>query len=489
MRTLLLGSILLTFPAARPTLAQPPAPSAPSTTTPATATAIPVRVSTRVELLSIVFQLAGAPEYNQLNAQSPYAQRAQLYFREFAGHDAVKLARDYRKKFGVSHDAVMSYAIHLVDNPGSPLTPLEPKIPFDLNPPRLDKRWNGERAKAFLEALNRFAVESKAEEFFKSNQPLYDKAATRLTERVNGKPYRAWLDSFFGAKAGAEFTAIPGMLNGGSNYGVGVLHANGREEVLPVIGVHKFDAEGVPVFEESDGPTIVHEFCHSFTNPLVDKNIKTLLPSFEKLFPTRANVMRQQAYAGPREMAYETLVRACTVRYAMEKEGKDAGAAQLADERARGFLWTGELVDLMSVYQLQRDKYPTFESFMPEVVALFAKLAEKPEEQAKKVPTVKRFTPDLRAGRIDVAATEIEIEFDRPMTPGGFSFVGDPKQMPKATGSPVFSSDGRRCTLPVKLETGKRYTLRMNSLQHHGFTSLDGYALDPLEVSFSAVGK
>lgn len=63
---------------------------------------IPVRVSTRVELLSIVFQLAGSPEYNQMNAQSPYSQRAQEYFRGFAGHEVVKLAREYRKNNGIS---------------------------------------------------------------------------------------------------------------------------------------------------------------------------------------------------------------------------------------------------------------------------------------------------------------------------------------------------------------------------------------------------
>jgi hypothetical protein len=176
------------------------------------------------------------------------------------------------------------------------------------------------------------------------------------------------------------------------------------------------------------------------------------------------------------------------VRYAVEKEDAKSAAAQLADERARGFLWTGEVVDLLGTYQLQRDKYKTLESYMPEVVALFAKLAEKPADQVKKVPTVMKVTPDVRAGRVDAGTKEIVIEFDRPMG-SGFSFVGDAKQMPKTTATPWWGSDGKSLTLPVKLEAGKRYTLRLNSLQFHGFMSAEGYAMDPVEWTFGAVGK
>ncbi|HYD01112.1 MAG TPA: DUF4932 domain-containing protein [Phycisphaerales bacterium] len=453
---------------------------------------IPVRVSTRVELLSIVFQLAGAPEYNQYNAKSPYAQRSLAYFRDFAGHEAVKLARRYRKDHGVSHDAVMSLAVHLAEpKPGEPLLPLKPKILFDFKPERLEKRWNAERANAFLEALNRFAVDAKVEAFFAEHAGLYEKTASRLSERVNARPYRAWLDGFFGAKPGATFMAMPGLMNGGQNYGVSVLHADGREEVLPVIGVHRFDADGVPVFAEADGPVIVHEFCHAYVNPLVDKHAKDLVPAFEKLFSLRSPMMRQQAYGNAQTVAYETLVRACTVRYAVEKESKEAAEAQLLEERGRGFLWVGELVELMGRFQLQREKYPTFESFMPEVVEHCTNVAGEAAEQMKKLPAVKSVTPDVRgsAGRnVDPAAKEIVIEFDRPMR-GSVSLVGDPKALPRLTGSPWWSSDGRTCTLPVRLEPGRRYTLKLNGPGYRGFCSADGYAMDPVEWSFSTTSK
>lgn len=486
LAALALTAYVLTGTALRAAQPSTPAATRPVTTPAAPSTeTIPVRFNSRVELLAIVFRLAGSPEYNK--ASSPYANEERDYFHAFAGHEAVKLAREYRTKHGVSFDAVMSYAVHLSEE--GPLTAIKPKIDFHFNPERLDKRWNAERAWKFLEALNAFAAASNADKFMADHADYYRKSVARLAEPVNKKPYRAWLDSFFGAKPGAVFAASPGLLNGPMNYGVGVLYATGKEDITPVFGAGKFDAAGLPVFDDSVCATIVHEFCHSYTNPLVDKHIKALSPSLDKLFPVRQRIMQQQAYGSSKIMGYESLVRACTVRFAVEKESKEVAAAQLADEHARGFLWTGELVELLTVYQLQRDKYPTFEAFMPEVVAFFEKIAADPQTQLKKLPRVVRTEPAANSGKVDASVTEVTIEFDRPMVANSFSFVGDATQMPKVTGKPTMSTDAKTFILPVKLAPGKRYTLRLNSLQSHGFTSVDGFALEPMEFSFSTAAK
>lgn len=41
---------------------------------------IPVQVNPNVELLSIVFRLAGADEYNQPNSHSPYSDEVEKHF-------------------------------------------------------------------------------------------------------------------------------------------------------------------------------------------------------------------------------------------------------------------------------------------------------------------------------------------------------------------------------------------------------------------------
>ncbi len=75
-------------------------------------------------------------------------------------------------------------------------------------------------------------------------------------------------------------------------------------------------------------------------------------------------------------MAYESLVRAAVVCYLASTEGLEAAARETREQVEAGFTWTPELVDLMAEYEVSRETYPTMESFMPRVVALFGELAE-----------------------------------------------------------------------------------------------------------------
>ena len=68
-------------------------------------------------------------------------------------------------------------------------------------------------------------------------------------------------------------------------------------------------------------------------------------------------------------MTYEILVRACVIRYYQEKNlDEDRIKHMIADEKSKGFLWIEELVNALSVYEKNRDKYPALKEFMPEIV-------------------------------------------------------------------------------------------------------------------------
>ncbi len=105
--------------------------------------------------------------------------------------------------------------------------------------------------------------------------PLEPRPA-RLAAVVNQRDYVAWFDGFFGARPQARFAVVVGMLCGGGNYGVSLRHADGREEITPVLGVHKWDEAGVAVVGSEIGATIVHELCHAYTNAYVDRHEKAL---------------------------------------------------------------------------------------------------------------------------------------------------------------------------------------------------------------------
>src|SRR5215469_203517 len=90
----------------------------------------------RIELLSIVFHLAGNPEYNQCRVK-PYCDAVDQYFAPFKDDEAIRLAHELNEKDGINYDAVMSMAIHIKD-----VETLAERLPFDAPDTRLEKRWH-----------------------------------------------------------------------------------------------------------------------------------------------------------------------------------------------------------------------------------------------------------------------------------------------------------------------------------------------------------
>ena len=71
-------------------------------------------VDPRVELMSIIFRLAGNNEYTQGRIPA-YNTAIDGDFAPFRNHEAVRLARRLRDNDGVSYDAVMNMAVHVKD--------------------------------------------------------------------------------------------------------------------------------------------------------------------------------------------------------------------------------------------------------------------------------------------------------------------------------------------------------------------------------------
>jgi hypothetical protein len=462
----------------------PPAATAPAPAAEPEKRSIDVRVDRRVELLTLVARLAGFEEFNQPTSNSPYSRAAEAWFREQRDHPAVKRLRELRRTSGVSYDAIASLAVHLEDS-----VDLEERIPFDTPPERLDARWGGVKARLFLVELRDFVKVANSEGFFDGQEPLFASAAERLRAVIEKSRALPWFDRFFGARTGATYVAIPGLLCGGGNSGEGIRYPDGRdEEILPVFGCSSFDAEGIPTFGAEMAGLFVHELCHSYTNALVDRIGKAIDPPAQALFESAADAMKQQAYSNGRTVAYESLVRACVVRCRTVTEGEAAGKAQLAEEVGRGFAWLPALAAEIARFEGDRKQWPTFVDFLPQIVACFEREAERVKAAAEKAPRLVSISP--RSGRTDVEAGDgqIVLQFDREMQTTSWSLVGDPAATPKSRGDPKWAADGRVVTFPVTLEPGRKYHFWLNRGAHQGFKSREGFALAPVEVEFTTKG-
>ena len=323
------------------------------------------KVDQRVELMSIVARLADYQEYKN-NQFKSYAEDVDKHFAKHKNHPVIKLAIKLRKENGVSYDAVASMAVHLKSD-------LTPKLQFsDVAP---DSRWGRKDALHFTKLLRDFYKDADCKEFFKSHADTYKTVENRFQKLLTKVDFD-WYKRFYGEVPNGSFNLYIGLLNGGGNFGPKVVYPNEEEDLYAIIGAWQMDKEGIPIFNDRNLPTIIHEYNHSFINHLVRANYDELKTSGEQVYAPVADKMIKLAYGNWETTMLESLVRSAVIRYLIEHDEKLAKRA-LESDRARGFIWIKELSVLMGIYENNRKNHPTFRSFMPFVIAYYADLAKR----------------------------------------------------------------------------------------------------------------
>ncbi|MDD2812404.1 MAG: DUF4932 domain-containing protein [Bacteroidales bacterium] len=438
-------------------------------------------VDQRVELLSLVFRLAGNPEYN-MEMFSLYVERIKKHFEAHKDHPLIRYINTDLKENGVMFDAVMQMALNITPPPQ-----MEPIVPFTDKIP--EARWGKEKATEFLKLLNQFYVDADCATFFEANQDLYEVAVKRFLVVFNELDLD-WYKRFYGTQPKGHFSIVIGLGNGGANYGFKRITPEGEEIVYAVMGTWTVDPEGMPIYQK-DGylPTMIHEFNHSFVNHLVEQYQDDLKPACEQLFVPVAEQMSRQAYPSWLFMTNESVVRAAVIKYMIDHNFDPQSITQeTITQIDRGFLWTKELVEELERYDQKRDTYPTLESYMPPLAAFFEKVASNVDhltaEIDKRRPKIIEIKPFANGDQqVDPTIKKIEFIFDQPLTGEGYSINTGEKGMeafPEVSDI-AFSEDKQTLILMVALKPGKDYEMVFTG---RSFRSKTGYSMNPYPVSF-----
>ncbi len=338
---------------------------------------ITIEVDPRVELIGIVFRLSGNPEYND-GTLRPYAKAIERHFGDFDNHPVVKMAVRLRNTRLMSCDGPMSLAVHIDEN-------YRLRKTSEKWPSTLDYRWENQETAEFLEKLRQFAAETKFDEFFKAQAHIYEQGIrpcesvmrqkaveinhpSPVFERILGMDFGEWLSAFFGIENMGDLKLVLGFVNGFANYGPR-FETGDTSEKYAIIGMRPFDPANTVIFMPQQVVTVAHEFCHSFTNPIVDKYMDQMQPAGEKLFAAQGSVLRTRGYHNWKSVMYETAVRACVASFIRDSIIRPGLMEYYLKREVRhGFAWTEEMGNLLNTYMNNPDKYPTFESFFPEFV-------------------------------------------------------------------------------------------------------------------------
>lgn len=461
-----------------------------------------IGVDTRVELLAIIFKLAGNPEFNQNNFK-PYIADIERHFGPFKDHEAVTLARGLREQHGVGFARVMAIAIR-VSNPPD----LHARVPFDTG-----VGWPAPAAEMqrFVEALRQFAIDSRAGAFFEAHRALYDTAGVRLRRPVGRDADFPWFANFYGVAPDRDFVVVPLLANSETSFGPCVRPAaGGRLECYSILGHSRTDSAGFPLYGDGFVGTLVHEFAHGYANPLGNARMQEFERSGPRVHAQVADAMRAQAY-GWTSMINESLVRATEARYLVAHKGEAALPEFLAGQRRGSWFWMDELAALFAQYEADRRTYPTLAAFMPHVVAYFDSLPDGVPEMLRRYdatrPKIVAISIENGSDTVSPAIQEIEVRFDRPVREDGWALVpvfgpSGPSaeaqaRVPRISWGELggvrvsfergrgLDSAGTTFRFGVELEPGREYAFQFNTPHGFGFRSADtGVPLAPYRVRF-----
>lgn len=345
---------------------------------------IKVVIDERVELMSIVFRLAGSPEYNYDNAKQ-YAAEINTYFAPYKNHPLIAYAAQLKKERKIGYDAVVAMAVHLRLRKG--------KISeIEISENTLDGRWGKEQQEKFIILLADFYKKSKFNRFFKSRRREYIKATEAFEEVMKGFNQQ-WYTEFYGKKSEEQFHIVLGYGIGPCNYGVKAIPLSDKIQVYSIIGCSHFN-ENEEIYFTSDRqlPTLVHEFNHSFINYLLQtkpNNHQAMQESGICIRKAVEKEMRKQGYNNWESIINESLVRAAVIRYLTHNNDTESVKKEVQEQVNRYFLWVPALADLIENYEKQREIFPTFEAFYPEIIRFFSETATQINDMVEKANSYK----------------------------------------------------------------------------------------------------
>lgn len=157
-------------------------------------------------------------------------------------------------------------------------------------------------------------------------------------------------------------------------YGPKVKTADGKTKVYGIIGPIRSNMSGDIEFStEYVRDIVLHEFSHSFVNPITTKNIDEV-NKYKSLYKPISEIMKKQAYADWETCVNEHIVRAVTTRIAYIYEGEAAGEKALKYEKSNGFIYIDNLCEKLKYFEENKNNYASFEEFYPELIEVFKNL-------------------------------------------------------------------------------------------------------------------
>ncbi|KEO75609.1 DUF4932 domain-containing protein [Anditalea andensis] len=333
---------------------------------------IEYRIDPRIELFNIVAMQIGHSGMTLSNI--PYKQQALKRFSDYQAHPAPKVLREtWEKGWGI--DDPMFFLLYLNE---------DFSIKEELDTDIITRGGGKEQLESLAASLKEYAEASDFYSFFNDEQKDFYEQVLFQT-RYNFRSFEAVdvLENFYG-KGNGKYTVMLNLISDYGNFGK-IMELGGVSLFYAIISTPLASGD-VPVFKPnlSTQELILHEFSHGFVNPQVNP-FSDRLSGYSPLYGPIEQAMKSQAYHHWHTVVNEHVVRAAVLEMLSQELPEILVRNTLyRKEMGRQFIYIDKIREKLAGYQQNREVYPSFKDFVPELITVFDEI-----------------TPDYITGRIN----------------------------------------------------------------------------------------
>ena len=298
-------------------------------------------------------------------------------FKIYQEYASFASSENLARCFGVADhlwlDYINAFLLQVENVPNAKLTDtVEEKYYLSFSKEKNAKEAK-ENAEIFLDGLNLFSIEIAFDSYLTKSKDYYNKVMEEIERGLPDTSFVNAMESFYN-RSFDKYLLVPSLtIPKGMGFAVKNLNNNEKEvyNIFGALGVQEFeDKENLKMGfadQEKLRELSVHEFGHSFVNPIIAKLPDSLFIKTERLFEPIKSAMSDQGYNTWKVCVYEHFVRAGEIIIA-EKVGKNKNAEKLlADYQGkRQFNYIPEIIIELRKYDngLYHSYYEAVENAM-----------------------------------------------------------------------------------------------------------------------------
>jgi len=325
----------------------------------------------RIELLCCIGILTPNGGSHQAKFVHPIRKSALEYFEPYKNHKAVNIAEEILNHLFLDSFPAIALSFNNISELNVRMFPPYVCKEIEAGYGNIDVLWD------FAKAVKDFYQETSFEKFWENHSDEYKRTSERFREEISQIPLRKTIEDYFGISKPEfmfniyiSFLTPAGFMFGSPEFEeVKIKYSVTSPWPVPPDSASYDHISGKDLISGA-----IHEFGHSFINPVTAKfqdEVAKRAWLFEVL--NKNDMMTNLHYGRWEGCLNENIVRAATARLNKYVSGEKP-TEKWEGRNTYPFLLIPFIYEKLVEYEDNRSKFPTYESFFPNIISMLDSL-------------------------------------------------------------------------------------------------------------------